>query len=263
MGPGFQTTPNRSGVPFTVVFLGLFGCACLGVGGLGFSLLWILWRTSVPLGVVGLTLGGLVVLGAALALVGVACVLSGRRLQGAPDRVSVMGERTGQAREASRREAFLSSPRPVVSAPEGSTPVSPPIREAPRRKASPSPYQANISTAEMPPAPASPPIREAPPVEGLRPDRLIAAWEEYRREGGGHFKQNGLQKFLDQKGITATVSASEQIDAGESVLFVKNVGQTPEYFVLPSFQKSPQEVAVWFDDCGDGRLTSRVKKCLN
>ena len=103
-------------------------------------------------------------------------------------------------------------------------------------------------------------VEEPPPPEEPQPDDLLAAWDDYRRDGDGHFNRRGLQGVLDHRGLAATVSGGERIDARGAVLIVESPSGAPDFYVLPSFNKSPRAVADWFDDNGDGALTGRTQR---
>lgn len=115
------------------------------------------------------------------------------------------------------------------------------------------------------PAPATAAARgveEPPPPEEPQPGDLLAAWDDYRRDGDGHFNRRGLQEVLDDLGLAATVSGGERIGARGAVLVVETLSGAPDFYVLPSFNKSPRAVADWFDDNGDGALTGRTQRLI-
>ena len=103
------------------------------------------------------------------------------------------------------------------------------------------------------------PVDEPPPAEPPQPGDLIDAWDEYRRNGDGHFSPRGLQDVLDQWEFAARVVHGDRVDAGGAVLVVVTPG-TPSFYVLPSFNKSPRAVADWFDDASSGALTGRTQR---
>ena len=118
--------------------------------------------------------------------------------------------------------------------------------------------------APRPHAPAdetAPPheVDEPPPLEPAGPGNLIDAWDDYRSNGDGHFGPRGLQEVLDQWEIAARVVHGDRVDAGGAVLVVETPG-TPDFYVLPSFNKSPRAVADWFDDASSGALTGRTQR---
>ena len=100
---------------------------------------------------------------------------------------------------------------------------------------------------------------EKPPA-APQPGDMIAAWDVYRRDGDGHFSRRGLQGVLDQRGLAADVSGGESVGAGGAVLIVETRSGTPDFYVLPSFNKSPRAVANWFDDGSGGALTGRTQR---
>lgn len=115
------------------------------------------------------------------------------------------------------------------------------------------------------PAPATADARaveEPPPPEEPQPGDLLAAWDDYRRDGDGHFNRRGLQEVLDALGLAATVSGGDRIGARGAVLVVETPSGAPDFYVLPSFNKSPRAVADWFDDNGDGALTGRTQRLI-
>lgn len=118
---------------------------------------------------------------------------------------------------------------------------------------SPRPH-ASADEAGTPSVPAD----EPPPPEPPQPGDLIDAWDEYRRNGDGHFSPRGLQESLDQWELGALVSHGDRVGAGGAVLVVETPG-TPNFHVLPSFNKSPRAVADWFDDASSGALTGRTQ----
>ena len=105
-----------------------------------------------------------------------------------------------------------------------------------------------------------PVVGEPPTAEVLQPGDIIAAWDDYRRDGDGHFSRRGLQAVLDQRGLAAEVSAGDRVGAGGTVLIVETPHNTPNFYVLPSFNKSPRAVADWFDDSSGGALTGRTQR---
>ena len=104
------------------------------------------------------------------------------------------------------------------------------------------------------PAPPEPSSPEPP-----QPGDLIDAWDEYRRNGDGHYGPRGLQEVLDQWELAARVVHGDRVDAGGAVLVVEMPG-TPSFYVLPSFNMSPRAVAGWFDDASSGALTGRTQR---
>ena len=102
-------------------------------------------------------------------------------------------------------------------------------------------------------------VDEPPPLEPARPSDLIDAWDEYRRNGDGHFSPRGLQAVLNQWGFDVNVGHGERVGAAGAVLVVETVGSRT-FYVLPSFNKSPRAVADWFDDAGSGALTGRTQQ---
>ena len=95
-----------------------------------------------------------------------------------------------------------------------------------------------------------------------QPADLVAAWDTYRRTGDGHFNPHGLQRVLDERGIRAAVSGGDRIDASGNVLIVEAPSRRPQFYVLPSFAKSPRAVRDWFDDSSGGALTSRTQRVI-
>lgn len=117
----------------------------------------------------------------------------------------------------------------------------------------------------QPPEPRAPATRtlaveELPHPAVPQPGDLIAAWNDYRRDGDGHFSRRGLQEVLDKRGLAAEVSGGDRVGASGTVLIVETSPGTPQFYVLPSFNKSPRAVADWFDDTGGGALTSRTQR---
>ena len=103
-------------------------------------------------------------------------------------------------------------------------------------------------------------VEELPPPAVPQPGDLIAAWNDYRRDGDGHFSRRGLQEVLDKRGVAAEVSGGDRVGAGGTVLIVEAPPGTPQFYVLPSFNKSPRAVAEWFDDNGGRALTGRTQR---
>ena len=101
-------------------------------------------------------------------------------------------------------------------------------------------------------------VDEPPPQEPAGPGYLIDAWDEYRRNGDGHFSPRGLQEVLDHWGFDVDVGHGDLVGAGGAVLVVEIFG-TRRFYVLPSFNKSPRAVANWFDDHSGGALTGRTQ----
>ena len=109
---------------------------------------------------------------------------------------------------------------------------------------------------------AAPPsaVEEPPPAEAPQTGDIIAAWDDYRRGGDGHFSRRGLQGVMDQRGLAADVSEGDRVGDGGAVLIVETPSSTPNFYVLPSFNKSPRAVADWFDDSSRGALTGRTQR---
>ncbi len=100
---------------------------------------------------------------------------------------------------------------------------------------------------------------EQPAAAPPQPGDLIAAWDDYRRNGDGHFNRRGLQEMLNKWGFDADVGHGDRVGAGGAVLVVETFG-TRDFCVLPSFNKSPRAVAEWFDDHSGGALTGRTQR---
>lgn len=105
------------------------------------------------------------------------------------------------------------------------------------------------------------PVDGPPPLEPPQPGDLIDAWDEYRRNGDGHFSPRGLQEVIDQWEFAARVVHGDRVNAGGAVLVVEAPG-TPNFWVLPSFNESPRAVADWFDDASSGALTGRTQQVV-
>ena len=103
------------------------------------------------------------------------------------------------------------------------------------------------------------PLAAAEPPPPPEPGELIDAWDDYRRNGDGHFSPLGLQEVLDQWGLAADVGHGDRVGAGGAALVVETSG-APDFYVLPSFNKSPRAVADWFDDNSGGALTGRTQQ---
>ena len=121
------------------------------------------------------------------------------------------------------------------------------------------------ASAPAPHAPADEavPAREVGqlPLEPAGPGDLLDAWDEYRRNGDGHFGARGLQAVLDRWGLDVDVGHGDLVGAGDALLVVKTFG-SQIFCVLPSFNKSPRAVADWFDDAGSGALTGRTQQVV-
>ena len=98
-----------------------------------------------------------------------------------------------------------------------------------------------------------------PRREPAGPSDLIDAWDDYRRNGDGHFSPRGLQEVLYRWGFDMDVGHGKRVGAGGAALVVEAFG-TPNFYVLPSFNKSPRAVADWFDDHSGGALTGRTRR---
>ena len=171
------------------------------------------------------------------------------------------------------RSGERASRPPMPAHPAAGTPGAPPVRSgepAQARSAEPESDDATGPEPEVRPSEprarvtetAAPPhaVEEPPPAEALQPGDLIAAWDDYRRAGDGHFSPRGLREVLDRRGFDAEVGHGKRVGAGGAVLIVETPSSTPRFYVLPSFNKSPRAVAHWFDDSGDGALTSRTQR---
>lgn len=96
----------------------------------------------------------------------------------------------------------------------------------------------------------------------LRQEDLIQLWQDYWREGDGHFNSSGLRSQLSNHGLDAEVIEGAEIGAGDSLLIVDPKSCSQHLYLLPSFTKSPRAVREWFDDQSDGALTSKTRKVL-
>ena len=101
---------------------------------------------------------------------------------------------------------------------------------------------------------------ERPPVQAPQPGDLVAAWDDYRRDGDGHFSRRGFQAVLAHRGLAADVSVGDRVGAGGAVLIVETPSGAPNFYVMPSFNNSPRAVADWFDDDSGGALTGRTER---
>ncbi len=102
-----------------------------------------------------------------------------------------------------------------------------------------------------------------PPVSAeVHEADLISVWEVYRREGDGHFTAQGLQERLNARNFGASVREHEHLGERDCLLLVDTPSRSREFYVLPSFTKSPRKVSKWFDDHSDGALTGRIEKVL-
>ncbi len=174
-----------------------------------------------------------------------------RNAELSPHGSTVAGEETGGLEEAARTEstgsAELSPERAAARA----------LTDARRPDAgmlSPEPRGPVDETAASPPEADEPPRREP-----AGPADLIDAWDEYRRNGNGHFSPRGLQEVLYRWGFDMDVGHGKRVGAGGAALVVETFG-TPDFYVLPSFNKSPRAVADWFDDHSGGALTGRTQR---
>ena len=90
---------------------------------------------------------------------------------------------------------------------------------------------------------------------------LKMTWHEYLQHGDGHFNAAGLKKHLAVTGIEARVRRGDAVKAGDNVLIVEDATRgTGQFFVVPSFTKSPRAALDWFEDASDGTLTRRTQK---
>lgn len=113
----------------------------------------------------------------------------------------------------------------------------------------------------LPPEPTTP-KKSPPPAQEPQADDLKRVWNTYRREGDGHFNAQGLQKQFHDLHFDATVSASNHVGARDCVLVVETRSRKPDFFVLPSFARSPRAVGKWFEDNSGGALTGRIEQVL-
>ena len=157
---------------------------------------------------------------------------------------------------------------PTGGAPSRSAPAAAPARgggevvSARTADAAPETADEPESASPAPATAAARGVEEPPPPEEPQPGDLLAAWDDYRRDGDGHFNRRGLQEVLDDLGLAATVSGGERIGARGAVLIVETPSGAPDFYMLPSFNKSPRAVADWFDDNGDGALTGRMQRLI-
>ena len=160
--------------------------------------------------------------------------------------------------------------RPNVStagAPDQHAPGAAPVRSGEGAEARS--HGAGIEDAAAPARGAQPPepraaggaqeIEEPPSAEPPQPGDLIAIWDDYRRNGDGHFSPRGLQEVLDKWGFDVDVGHGDLVGADGAVLVVEAFGPR-NFCVLPSFNKSPRAVAEWFDDNSGGALTGRTQR---
>ena len=149
---------------------------------------------------------------------------------------------------------------------EATTSDDPPAGRPDRRYG----HSTNLDDAEKSRAVAAPmlPTEEAGGdiaerrIGTVEPDALIAAWDDYRRRGDGHFNAAGLRRTLVQRGFNAEVGEGTAVGAGDNVLVVEPNLPDRRFYVVPNFAKSPRAVAAWFDDAGGGALTGRVTSVL-
>ena len=144
-----------------------------------------------------------------------------------------------------------------------------PRRSGPASVPRPRAHGAGVEDAGVPARGAQPPetpaagaareIEEPPSAKPPQPGDLIAVWDDYRRNGDGHFSPRGLQEVLDKWGFDADVGHGDRVGAGGALLVVETFG-TRNFCVLPSFNRSPRAVAEWFDDNSGGALTGRTQR---
>ena len=160
---------------------------------------------------------------------------SGAPGPGTPGAAPIRDGERSQARAAEPRSEDAAGPEPEVQSAEPRAPAT--------------------ETAAPPLA-----VEEPPPAEAPQPGDLIAAWDGYRRDGDGHFSRRGLQGVLDRRGLAADIGDGARVGAGGAMLIVETPSSAPNFYVLPSFNKSPRAVADWFDDSSGGALTGRTQR---
>ncbi len=151
------------------------------------------------------------------------------------------------------------APNPGGGDPTPAHSTAPASEDAPEPEPEAPPEPRAAVTAATAPAR---PVEEPPPPETPQPGDLIAAWDSYRRDGDGHFNPHGLQTVLDQRRLAANVSDGDRVGAGSNMLLVEARSRHPQFYVLPSFAKSPRAVADWFDDSSGGALTGRTQRVI-
>ena len=105
-------------------------------------------------------------------------------------------------------------------------------------------------------------VATSPCEETLQPSELVAAWDNYRRNGDGHFSRRGLQEALKVQKLNAEVSSGDRVRSRGAVLVVETPSRPAHFYVLPSFNKSPRAVVDWFDDNSDGALTGTTRRVV-
>ncbi len=144
------------------------------------------------------------------------------------------------------------NPAPPTKAELAAAGISPPPIQPPESQVEPALPGTTAPTATVGPA----------PEPKLRPEDLIQAWEEYQRDGDGHFNERGLQDVLAEREIPAQVLNGDRIDLAGSALIVQGTTSQTRFFVLPSFGRPPRAVQAWFDDRGSGGLTARTGRLM-
>ena len=148
------------------------------------------------------------------------------------------------------------SSRPLPPTPHATADSAP--AESQRAGASPAPVGAH-----EPPAVRMAPTGSDPGTAVPGPEDLIQVWEHYWRRGDGHFKAGGLVSQLTANGFAARVLDGAAVGAGRHVLIVDPRAADRRFYVLPSFATSPRSVREWFDDRGDGALTTTTRRVLS
>ena len=104
-------------------------------------------------------------------------------------------------------------------------------------------------------------VAEEPAVE-VSLSSLIDVWETYLSHGDGRFNAKGLQRQLEEKGISASVIPGEHLEAGDRVLGVALPSWGDIVYLLPNFTKPPRAVSDWFESKGSESRRATIQRLV-
>ena len=89
---------------------------------------------------------------------------------------------------------------------------------------------------------------------------IKGAWEEYLKNGDGHFNERGLSQFLNSKGLNARVISSSEFSV--KVLGIDLGYPDERIYLVPDFHLPPRAVKEFFDFSGTVSKLGRINKII-
>ncbi len=143
-------------------------------------------------------------------------------------------------------------------------PLEPPVTAAPAVSREERAREVKEPPASSPPDPPPASLEEKPTRLELAAqlERLTAIWDLYRVQGSGLFSARGLQRQLDQGGLSGEVLAGDNLGLSDSVAAVDLKDEWGRLFLVPSFTRSTLAVADWFDATSSDARAGLVRRLL-